>query len=75
MARVRYEGFPKPFMSGVMMGGGMRGVVRREAEVVAAKARSLAPVDDGKYRDSIKVTMLSGGWFRGGRDFPTGHFE
>ena len=34
---------------------GVAAVVKSEAENVAAKARSTAPVDTGEYRDSIGV--------------------
>ena len=42
-------------MKALLNGGGVRSAVRREAEQVAQRARSIAPVQSGDYRDSIHV--------------------
>ena len=42
-------------MRALLNGRDVRGAVRREAEQVAQRARSIAPVESGDYRDSIRV--------------------
>ncbi len=42
-------------MREVLTSEGVRAVLRREAEEVAARARASAPVGTGEYRDSIGV--------------------
>lgn len=42
-------------MQEMLTSQGVRRVLRQEAQEVAARARSTAPVDSGEYRDSITV--------------------
>jgi len=48
--------FNDAFFDELSRSPGVRGLVVEAAEMIAATARSTAPVDTGDYRDGIKVT-------------------